>query len=155
MKIIWQILKQQGWGRLSAGVGHQPPRHWQRLFTKYPHTTAPAAANPKKRLIIGTPHRELSFFRPERRNINFSRDRKAITRHCVNYHSPRWNILVWCNEQPTNKDQLGKFYICCCAIIQALFCGPIETSKKSGQDFHTGGGEVALIGTIFSFFIAF
>ena len=116
---------------------------------------APAAANPKKRLIIGTPHRELSFFRPERRNINFSRDRKAHTRHCVNYHSPRWNILVWCNEQPTNKDQLGKFYICCCAIIQALFCGPIETSKKIRTRFPYWGGRGCPHRNNFLFFYSF
>ena len=36
-------------------------RHCQRLFSKY---LPPAAANPKNRLIIGTPHREQSFSDP-------------------------------------------------------------------------------------------
>ena len=106
MKIIGNILKQQGCGRLSAGVGHQPHVIANACFQ---NIHAPAA-NPKNRLIIDTPHREQSFFRPRRANINFSLDSKAITLHWVNYHSPGWKILWRLQGAPTNKDRLTKFY---------------------------------------------
>ena len=64
-------------------------RHCQRLFSKY---LPPAAANPKNRLIVVTPCRELFLLYKGQKSISHERTRHHTPLHWVN-RSTRWTFF--------------------------------------------------------------